>query len=76
MSDDKVIRFPVIEGGGGNCDEAEVMILLGRAAEAGLVKIVVFGIDEAGEIFRETNGTESDAVAMHESAKLHYFFES
>lgn len=75
MTDDKVVRFPVINGGGSNCDEAEVMLLLGRAAEAGLVKIAIIGVDAAGDVFRETNGTEIEAVALHESAKLHYFFE-
>ena len=29
---DKVIRFPVIEGGGGDSGEAEVMVLLGKAS--------------------------------------------
>jgi hypothetical protein len=32
-------------------------------------------VDEDGNVFRETNGTEIEAVALHESAKLHYFFE-
>lgn len=72
---DKVVRFPVIQGGGPNCDEAEVMLLLGRASDAGLVKIAIIGVDEDGNVFRETNGTEIEAVALHESAKLHYFFE-
>lgn len=72
---DKVIRFPVIEGGGRNSGEAEVMVLLGRASSANLVKIAIIGVDEDGEVFRETNGTEIEAVALHESAKLQYFFE-
>lgn len=74
MADDRVVRFPVIEGGK-DCDEAEVMTLLGRAADAGLVRIAIIGVTETGETFRETNGTEIEAVALHESAKLHYFFE-
>lgn len=71
---DKVVRFPVVSGGK-DCGEAEVMVLLGRAAEAGLVKIVIMGVDDTGEVFRETNASEIEAVALHESAKLHYFFE-
>lgn len=72
---DKVVRFPVIEGGGENCDEAEVMILLGKAADAKLVRIAIIGVTDEGDTFRVTNGTEIEAVALHESAKLHYFFE-
>jgi len=29
MTDDKVVRFPIVPGGK-DCDEAQVMILLGR----------------------------------------------
>lgn len=75
MTEDRVVRFPVIEGGK-DCDEAQVMILLGKAADAGLVKVAIIGVTQDGETFRETNGTEIEAVALHESAKLHYFFES
>ena len=73
---DKVVRFPVIEGGGPNCDEAEVMILLGKAADANLVRVAIIGVSSSGETFRVTNGSEIEAVALHESAKLHYFFEN
>ena len=72
---DKVIRFPVIEGGGRDSGEAEVMVLLGRAADANLEQIVIFGVDSNGDTFRVTNATEIEAVGMHESAKLSYFFE-
>lgn len=72
---DKIIRFPVVEGGGRNSGEAEVMVLLGQASNANLVRIAIIGVDEDGNVFRETNGTEIEAVALHESAKLHYFFE-
>jgi len=71
---DKIVRFPVIDGGK-DCDEAKVMILLGQAADAGLVKVAIIGVTAEGETFRVTNGTEIEAVALHESAKLHYFFE-
>lgn len=74
MTDGKIVRFPLIAGGK-DCDEAKVMILLGRAADAGLTKIVIIGVDDEGNVFRETTGTEIEAVALHESAKLHYFFE-
>lgn len=74
MTDGKIVRFPLIEGGK-DCDEAKVMILLGQAADAGLTKIVIMGVDDEGNVFRETNATEIEAVALHESAKLHYFFE-
>jgi hypothetical protein len=72
---DKIVRFPVIQGGGPDCAEAQVMVLLGKAADANLVKIAIIGVDDDGNVFRETNGTEIEAVALHESAKLHYFFE-
>ena len=72
---DKVIRFPVIEGGGRDSGEAEVMVLLGKASDANLSQVVIFGIDEDGNVFRETNATEIEAVGTHESAKLSYFFE-
>lgn len=72
---DKIVPFPVVEGGK-DCGEAEVMILLGRAADARLVKVAIIGVTETGETFRETNGTEIEAVALHESAKLHCFFEN
>lgn len=71
---DKVVRFPVVSGGK-DCAEAEVMILLGQAADLGLERIVIAGIGADGEFHRLTNQTEIEAVAMHESAKLHYFFE-
>jgi hypothetical protein len=74
MSDDKVIRFPTVQGGK-DSGEAEVMVLLGQASNANLVKIAIIGVDEDGNVFRETNGTEIEAVALHESAKLQYFFE-
>ena len=74
MTDDRIVRFPVIDGGK-DCDEAKVMILLGQAADARLVKVAIIGVTESGETFRVTNGTEIEAVALHESAKLHYFFE-
>lgn len=72
---DKVVSFPIVSGGR-DCGEAEVMILLGQASDAGLTKIVIMGVDDEGNVFRETNATEVEAVALHESAKLHYFFES
>lgn len=51
------------------------MVILGQASDANLVQIVVFGVDEAGNQLRLTNATEIEAVGMHESAKLSYFFE-
>lgn len=72
---DKIVRFPVIEGGGQNSGEAEVMVLLGRAAEAGLIKVVIFGVDEAGESFRETNFSELEATGAHFNAALLYCTE-
>ena len=75
MSDDKVIRFPTVQGGK-DSGEAEVMVLLGQASNANLVKIAIIGVDEDGNVFHETNGTEIEAVALHESAKLQYFFEA
>lgn len=75
MTDDKVIRFPVIDSGGPNCDEAEVMLLLGRAADAGLVKIAVFGVDAEGEPFRQTNFNELEATGAHFNAALLYCTE-
>lgn len=74
MTDAKVIRFPIVEGGK-DSGEAEVMVLLGEASNANLVQVVIFGIDEAGNTLRLTNATEIEAVGMHESAKLSYFFE-
>lgn len=75
MTDDKVIRFPVIDGGGPNCDEAEVMILLGKAAEAGLVSIAIFGLDAEGNVFDQSNATQLEQVGMHMTAALGLFFE-
>lgn len=72
---DKVIRFPVIEGGGKNCDEAEVMILLGKAAEAKLVSIAMIGLDADGNVFQASNATELEQVGMHFTATLGLFFE-
>lgn len=72
---DKIVRFPVIEGGGQNCDEAEVMILLGKAADAKLVKVAVFGVDECGNVFEASNATELEQVGMHMTAALGLFFE-
>jgi len=74
MTGDKVVRFPVIEGGK-DCDEATVMILLGRAADAGLVKVTIFGIDESGNVFEESNATELEQVGMHMTAAIGLFFE-
>lgn len=71
---DKVVRFPVIEGGK-DCDEAAVMILLGRAADAGLVKVTIFGLDEGGNVFEASNATELEQVGMHMTAALGLFFE-
>lgn len=72
---DKVIRFPVIEGGGQNSGEAEVMVLLGKAADANLVSIAIIGLDEAGNVFEESNATELEQVGMHMTAALGLFFE-
>lgn len=71
---DKIVRFPIVQGGK-DCDEANVMVLLGQAADAQLEKIVIAGVGADGEFVRLTNLNETEAVAMHESAKLHYFFE-
>lgn len=72
---DKVVRFPVIEGGGQNSGEAEVMVLLGKAADAGLSSICIFGIDAAGDVFEASNATEFEQVGMHFTALLGQFFE-
>lgn len=66
---DKIVTFPVIEGGK-DCDEAEVMILLGKAADAGLVKVTIFGVTADGEAFNETNFNELEAVGAHFNAAL------
>jgi hypothetical protein len=72
---DKVVRFPVIEGGGKNSGEAEVMVLLGAAAEANLASIAIIGIDAAGNVFEASNATELEQVGMHMTAMLGQFFE-
>jgi hypothetical protein len=72
---DKVIRFPVIEGGGRNSGEAEVMVLLGQAADANLASIAIIGIDAAGNVFEASNATELEQVGMHFTAALGKFFE-
>lgn len=72
---DKVIRFPVIEGGGKNSGEAEVMVLLGAAADAGLATVAIIGIDAAGNVFEASNATELEQVGMHMTAMLGKFFE-
>lgn len=72
---DKVVRFPVIEGGGANCDEAEVMVLLGKAADAGLIRVVIFGVTADGEAFRATNFGELEATGAHFNAALLYCTE-
>jgi hypothetical protein len=74
MTDDRVVRFPVIEGGK-DCDEAEVMILLGKAADARLTKVTIFGLDEGGNVFEASNATELEQVGMHMTAALGLFFE-
>ena len=74
MSDDKVIRFPVVSGGK-DCGEAEVMILLGKAGDAGLTSVVIFGLDADGNVFEESNATELEQVGMHMTAALGLFFE-
>lgn len=71
---DKVVPFPTAPAGR-DLAEAEVMLILGRASDARLTRIVIMGVDDEGNVFRETNGSEIEAVALHESAKLHYFFE-
>lgn len=72
---DKVVRFPVIEGGGQNSGEAEVMVLLGKAADANLTSVCIFGIDAAGDVFEASNATELEQVGMHMTAMLGRFFE-
>ncbi len=72
---DRVIRFPVIEGGGKNSGEAEVMVLLGAAADAGLATVAIIGIDAAGNVFEASNATELEQVGMHFTAMLGQFFE-
>jgi hypothetical protein len=72
---DKVIRFPVIEGGGRNSGEAEVMVLLGQAADANLASIAIIGIDAAGNVFQASNATELEQVGMHFTATLGLFLE-
>lgn len=74
MTDDKIVRFPVIEGGK-DCDEATVMILLGKAADAKLTKVCIFGVDEAGDVFEASNATELEQVGMHMTAALGLFLE-
>lgn len=71
-----VLSFP--EGGRDGAKDAaehEVMILLGEAADKRFVKLALIGVDGNGEPTLLTNCTEIEAVAMHESAKLTYFFE-
>lgn len=71
-----VLSFP--EGGRDGAKDAaehEVMILLGEAADKRFVKLALIGVDGNGESTLLTNCTEIEAVAMHESAKLTYFFE-
>lgn len=72
---EKVIRFPVIEGGGENCDEATVMVLLGKAADANLTRVVIFGVSAEGKPFRETNFSELEATGAHFNAALLYCTE-
>jgi len=66
---DKVVTFPVIEGGK-DCDEAEVMILLGKASDANLTKVVIIGCTEDGDIFRGSNFSELETVGMLFNAAL------
>lgn len=72
---DKVIRFPVIEGGGHDAGEAEVMVLLGQAADARLVSMAIIGVDAEGNVFQASNATELEQVGMHMTATLGLFFE-